>query len=106
MFIEGKDYNINIETGCWEWNRAMSGTGYGQKWYSGKAWNVHRLSWTIYNGAIPEGLYVCHSCDNRKCMNPGHLWVGTQGDNLRDMYAKGRGDRIRRPDYQTSVDTI
>lgn len=77
-------------SGCREWVGTRSPKGYGKTSYAGKSWTVHRLVWTLVNGPIPEGLVVCHSCDNPPCAEITHLWVGTQADNLRDMREKGR----------------
>lgn len=75
---------------CWEWQGSVSaGTGYGC-FYDGKAFSTHRYSWEIHNGAIPRGLCVLHRCDNRICVRPDHLWLGTKRDNSQDMAAKGR----------------
>ena len=69
----------------------MLKNGYGQLWWQGKMRLAHRLSYENYIDEIPDGMLVCHKCDNRKCINPNHLFVGTQSDNRNDMYQKGRG---------------
>lgn len=80
------------ETGCMEWQGASSPTGYGKVRYEGKAQDTHRVSWMITNGDIPAGMMICHKCDNRICVNPNHLFVGTRSDNMRDAWNKGRLD--------------
>lgn len=86
--------------GCWIWSGSTHSNGYGKLWVgprsSRKIFSAHRLSWLICNGAIPRGSVVCHSCDNRLCVNPGHLWLGTQSDNIKDMHSKGRANEARR----------
>lgn len=83
---------------CWPWVRAVSSAnGYGVVRVAGKIQRAHRIAWELANERpIPDGLLVCHRCDNRPCCNPAHLFVGTQSDNIRDMFAKGR-DRQRHP---------
>lgn len=76
--------------GCLEWQGAHNQRGYGLLLHEGKRWVASRLVWACTNGPIPEGLFVCHSCDNPPCCNPAHLFLGTAKDNVRDMMAKGR----------------
>lgn len=75
---------------CWEW-RAHARKGYGSIKVNGKAMYAHRLSWEMQNGSIPDGLKVLHRCDNPLCVNPAHLFIGTQKDNMEDRESKGRG---------------
>ena len=76
-------------TGCWLWGGA-SARGYGYLKAKGKIHRVHRLSWERHNGPIPKGLCVLHKCDVTYCLNPGHLFLGTQKDNIHDAVKKGR----------------
>lgn len=79
---------------CWEWCGTIGSHGYGVIGKGGKDSKIlttHRLAFEICNGGIPLGLYVLHRCDNRRCVNPHHLFLGTHLDNVRDMLAKGRG---------------
>lgn len=81
---------INPETGCWEWQRSLISTGYGQIQDNGKLALVHRKAYELWNGVHPGQLHVLHHCDNRKCFNPDHLFLGTESDNALDALAKGR----------------
>ena len=91
--IEQRFYNrvepMMDDVGCWLWVGRRDSYGYGK--LGKKQTASHRLSWTIHFGPIPSGLCVLHRCDNPPCVNPAHLFLGTQLDNIRDMNAKGRG---------------
>lgn len=78
------------EDECWGWFGFKSKYGRSHFRVKDKKYFIHRISWVIHNGEIPEGLCVCHACDNPTCTNPAHLFLGTQKDNILDMEAKGR----------------
>lgn len=86
-------YVIDKETGCWVWIARRNKKGYGQFGFDGKLCQAHRVSWIIYYGDIPDGMFVLHHCDNTSCVNPYHLFLGTNADNMRDMASKGRSTR-------------
>jgi hypothetical protein len=80
------------ESECWPWIGGMGSWGYGSFWLNGGNVNASRAAYILLVGDVGAGLVVCHRCDNPACCNPSHLFVGTQGDNVRDCQAKGRGD--------------
>lgn len=86
--------NIGNEETCWQWLGSKSSKGYGV--YGKPRQRAHRMVWELYYDKIPGGLMVLHKCDNPLCCNPKHLFLGTAGDNARDMAAKGRTGGGRR----------
>ena len=86
-------------TGCWQWQGSMQKSGKnGQALYPSifikvgkkKSWRGNRLSYTVFKGEIPTGMSVCHHCDNTKCVNPNHLFLGTHSQNMQDKLSKNR----------------
>lgn len=75
---------------CLLWTGSRYPNGYGRIGYQGRDRMAHRLAYELHHGPIPDGLYVCHHCDTPNCIEPSHLFVGTQADNLDDMRRKGR----------------
>jgi hypothetical protein len=78
------------ECGCWIWKLSTNEKGYGLVKIKRKLYKTHRLSWLIYRGEIPQGLCVLHTCDTPSCVNPNHLFLGTQQDNMKDCLTKKR----------------
>lgn len=85
---------VKASSGCWEWTRSFNNQGYGQQRVTGgRTLVAHRVAYALHHGAIPGGQQVLHRCDNPKCVNPDHLFLGTQSDNIRDAVSKGRHRR-------------
>ena len=86
-----------VQSGCWEWVGKIERGGYARVRLENSRERVlvHRLSWEMKNGPIPEGMLILHKCDNRKCVNPDHLYVGTYQNNTDDMLERGRANKAR-----------
>ncbi len=83
---------ITLLRNCWEWTAATRGNGYGAFKFNRKGIDAHRMSYILFHGEIAKGLLVCHSCDNRVCVNPKHLFLGTSKQNYEDAVSKGKID--------------
>lgn len=84
--------NKECANGCWEWQGAKNGAGYGSVNWGKRVLKTHRLAYELIYGPIPDGLYICHHCDNSSCCNPDHLFAGTSSDNAKDRDRKNRRD--------------
>lgn len=86
----------NGENACWLWMNVLNKHGYGHCTYKGFRTYAHRISWMLHNKQqIPDKMVIMHTCDNPACVNPKHLQLGTQADNMRDMFAKQRHKRTK-----------
>jgi hypothetical protein len=92
-----KRYNVNVSTGCWIWTGSTVNNLYGCVNFNYKQYLAHRIAYKLFVGKISRSKKVCHKCDTTLCVNPLHLFMGTQKDNLADMTRKGRrayGDKV------------
>lgn len=88
-------YNLpGLPDECWEWQGSKAFYGYGSILYEGGLYRTHRVAWEVYHSPIPDKMCVLHKCDNPKCVNPSHLFIGTQSDNMKDRDKKGRGNQV------------
>lgn len=94
---------IITESGCWEYQGHRNEQGYGRVRRGNKLWRTHRLSFKLAWGDFDQELDVLHSCDNPPCINPAHLFLGDDGDNVRDREAKGRGVRVSGSDHHKAI---
>ena len=94
-------------SGCWLWDACIlpmkGGTERGGFYLNGRTELAHRASYILPRGPIPAGLFVCHRCDNPICVNPDHLFLGSQSDNMRDMVSKGRHFSQRHPEIAERI---
>lgn len=89
---------------CWPWTRGKNNAlGYGRFRLGGKLLLAPRVAWAEENGPIPEGIFICHRCDNPSCCNPAHLFPGTHADNMADRDRKGRNGRVLTREIATEI---
>lgn len=95
---------VQKSDGCWLWTGCVTAQGYGEMSVNGHPTTMHRYSYELHHGPIPKGLFVCHTCDVKRCVRPDHLYAGTVADNARDAVQRGRtnkGKRWQRPLRET-----
>ena len=103
---------VDKSGGCWQWQGATTGAGYGKLKYEGRFVDAHRVSILLTGSDIPSGMYVCHVCDNKLCVNPGHLFIATPTQNMQDASRKGRLKGVhdhrgeKNPNYKTGEHVI
>jgi hypothetical protein len=94
--------NIIEVDGCWIWNKSITSNDYGKATYLNRSWRAHRLSYTLFKGEIPGNQFVCHKCDNPRCVNPEHLFLGSATDNMQDCVNKGRYKNVKKTKPEVS----
>jgi len=101
--IEKVDTVQEIDGLCWEWTCMTHDYGYGRFSIDGKWFLAHRISWRLYEGNIPDEKYVLHKCHNEKCVNPDHLYIGTQKDNVEDAVNQGNFEDRKNGDVSGEI---
>lgn len=101
-----KRIEVDEKTGCWNWIRGKNTLGYGITKVRGQRYLAHRLAYISSFGPIPEGMLVCHKCDNPSCCNPEHLFLGNNAANMADMKKKGRGRSVKGEDNHRAKMTV
>ena len=88
---------IDTSSACWMWTGALQNvdSGYGVVRFNDKKHYAHRLIWSLFNGPVPDGAFICHHCDEPRCVRPSHLYAGTQKENVADMFRRGRARPAR-----------
>lgn len=94
--VRFKAFVAKVSSGCEEWQSTLNQAGYGKFYFEGRQVVASRVSYLLFKGDIPRGGWVLHHCDNPKCVNPDHLYLGTAKENARDREARGRGMKGRR----------
>lgn len=100
---------IEPGSGCWNWEKYINSGGYGRVKHQGRMIQAHHLSYIGFTGGIPTGMMVLHRCDNRKCVNPNHLFIGSHKDNMKDMVLKNRSNKphgCRNPQSKLSESAV
>ena len=91
-----------LQNGCWLWTGCKDNGGYGRFWLFNQNIKVHRFSYELHKGQIPEGKEIMHTCDRRECCNPSHLCAGSHEENMYDMKVKGRAKPVRGEDKKNA----
>jgi hypothetical protein len=94
---------VRVTEGCWEWTGGRISVGYGMFWLDGRQQRAARVALAIDGRPIPDGMMALHHCDNRGCVRPSHLYIGTHADNMRDRNVRGRTARIGAPPQRGSA---